>query len=352
MKHDHRSNLVPRAIRCVQQATEHGQFVRRGGRRVAEEAQHRGRRVEWMCDEAAHDLRDGMKREGECGSHANVSAAAAHCPEEIRIFFGAARENTAVGGHYLCGDQIVHGHAVQRHQPSDSAAERQSSHAGRGDDAARRGETVLLRRHIECAPCSPAFRRRRTLRGIDCHIRHEREVDHQAIVAARAAGHIMSTASHGDVQSFGSGELYRCDDVVHAAASRDRRRLFVDQAIVNLARLIVAVVAGKQHRATKGRPKVADFGFYPGVDGHGGLEGRKSIEHYDIIAAAQGRTNLRSLRDESGGARPSTSTYTSSRGNCERSTAPHREARAYARRDRHVATDPEMTAAAKQADFP
>ena len=52
---DHRRELHAGAVRRVHQRGEHGQVVRAARHRVAVEAQHVGRGIDRMGDQAAHD---------------------------------------------------------------------------------------------------------------------------------------------------------------------------------------------------------------------------------------------------------------------------------------------------------
>ncbi len=72
----------------------------------------------------------GVQSEQERGDHAEIPSPAAHCPQQILIFLRACGEEPAIGQHHVHRQQIVDGEAVLACQMTDSAAERQSGHAG------------------------------------------------------------------------------------------------------------------------------------------------------------------------------------------------------------------------------
>jgi hypothetical protein len=48
-----------------------------------------------------------MQLELECGHDAEVATTALECPQQFRVLRGRGRDNPAIGGHHLRGDQIV-----------------------------------------------------------------------------------------------------------------------------------------------------------------------------------------------------------------------------------------------------
>ena len=85
-----------------------------------------------------------MGLEQEAGHHAEIAAAAAQRPEEVRVLLLARGDEAAVGEHDVGLEQIVDGQAVFARQVARAAAERQSGDAGRRDDAEghRQAESV------------------------------------------------------------------------------------------------------------------------------------------------------------------------------------------------------------------
>ena len=67
---------------------------------------------------------DRVEPELEAGRDAEVAAAAADRPEQVRIVLGVDAEELAVGGHDLGGEQVVDREAVLADEVADAAAER------------------------------------------------------------------------------------------------------------------------------------------------------------------------------------------------------------------------------------
>ena len=102
---------------------------------------------------------DRMQEELERGDDAEVAAAAAQRPEQVRVLVQRTPGPCSpVGGHQLGGDQVVAGEAVLAPQPADAAAEREAGHPRLGDQAGRRREAVGLRRGVHLPPDRAALR--------------------------------------------------------------------------------------------------------------------------------------------------------------------------------------------------
>ena len=105
---------------------------------------------------SADEPRDVVQSEGERGDHAEVAAAAAEGPEQVR-FLGRARPHLpAVGEHDLRREQVVDGQSVRPRQVPEAAAEGQAADAGGGEDAARGGEPVGAGGCVHLAPGAAA----------------------------------------------------------------------------------------------------------------------------------------------------------------------------------------------------
>lgn len=105
-----------------------------------------------------------------------------------------------------------------------------------------------------CAALDPGPARLR----IDANRAHERQVDHQALVAHGVAGNVVAAAAHRHAHSVCACEADRGDDVRNAMASRDQAWPAIDHAIPDDAgRIIVAVVRLYQW-ASELRLEIAD----------------------------------------------------------------------------------------------
>ena len=125
--------------------------------------------------------------------------------------------------------------------------------AHRGDEAQRHRLVIDLPE--EGATGHPGSAGRR----VDPHVTETRQIDHHAGVAGRLTG--MAVAPAFDRQQEAAvvpGEVHRGADVGGAGGLGDQRRMFVERGIEDLPGLIVAVVAGQQHRAPHAGPEVRD----------------------------------------------------------------------------------------------
>ena len=195
-----------------------------------------------MGDQTADNLAERMQSVLEPGRDAEVAAAPAQGPEEVRMGFLGDVQHLAVRGHQLDGEQVVDGEAVDAVQPAEPAAERESGDSRRRDDSARGRQPVQRGLLVELAPrdaslCSHGLRGR-----IDVDALHLGEVDHQTAFCDGSAGHAVPAAAYGDLQPRLAREGDRVHDVCRAAAPRDQRGTLVDQAVVDPARLLVALV--------------------------------------------------------------------------------------------------------------
>ena len=192
-----------------------------------------------------------MQLEFESRDDAEISAAAAQRPEELRILPRARAHEPAVRQNHVRADDVVAREAVAAHQPSEAAAERETGDAGGRHRAAGRREAVRGRRVVEVAPRRSAAGQRDLAHRIDDDIAHAAQVDHQTAIHAREAGRVVTAAAHGEREIVGARELHRTLDVTRALAERDARGTTVDHAVPHGAPRVVVRGAGKDHFAVE-----------------------------------------------------------------------------------------------------
>ena len=129
-----------------------------------------------------------------------------------------------------------------RHEPADPAAEREARDSRRGDHPTGGRQTVEGRLAIELAPRDPALHASGPGLWIDVDPLHQGQVDHDAALADRATGDVVSATAHRDLEAVLFREGQGVDDVCRAAAPSDDRRPFVDKPVVDLPRVLVPVV--------------------------------------------------------------------------------------------------------------
>ena len=140
-------------------------------------------------------------------------------------------------GVVTCGaQQSVAGEAELRGQVADPAAEREAGDPGRADHASRGDEAVGLRRAVEVEPGRAALRAGDTGARVDVDPRHQREVDHEPVVARRSGrpGCARRRAPRSPVLGAGRTPA-RWRRRLGYRAARDRARTAVDQRVVTTA---------------------------------------------------------------------------------------------------------------------
>ena len=158
------------------------------------------------------------------------------------MIVGRCPDDVAVGGDHLDLHEVVDGEPVLAHEPADAAAQGEAADAGVAHDAARGGQTVRLRLVVDVAPQGAALDVGRALDGIDRDGAHRREVDHDAVVAHRGAGHVVAPASYGDLEVTVAGEAHRRGHVGGAAAAGDQPRSSVDGAVPDGSGVVVLIM--------------------------------------------------------------------------------------------------------------
>ena len=180
-------------------------------------------------------------------------------PQNRSLFsLGAGRDQLAVGGDQVHREQLVDRQAVLAHQPADAAAQGEPGQAGVGHDARRHGQPEGLRLPVELAEPHPRLGPHRPVGQVDPHALHQRQVDHQPVVAHRQAREAVAAAPDRHGEPDPAGEADGVDDVRHAGAAGDQRRVPVDRPVPHPPVLFVAGIARTDQLAAEGRAQLAD----------------------------------------------------------------------------------------------
>ena len=156
---------------------------------------------------------------------AEVPAAAAQRPEQV-VVLGLARDEPAVRGDDLGREQVVTREPDAARQVADAAAERQPADAGRRHDAAGRRQAVGVRGVVEHAPGRAALGASLLCVGIDLHVRHAGQVDHDRVVGGAEARNAVAAPAHGEIEPVFACEVHGRDHVaadVQRTTTRGRR---------------------------------------------------------------------------------------------------------------------------------
>jgi hypothetical protein len=180
--------------------------------------------------------------EQERGDDAEVAAAAADRPVQVGVLVGARAHAVAARQHQLGLEQVVDREAVPPCEVTQAAAQGEASDAGRGDDPARRGEAVLVRRLVDLAPRAAAADADGPGLRIDVDVLERGEIDDDTVVNSAEPGSVVAASADGEGQVAVAGERDGPRDVARAGAARDQGGPLVDHRVVDRAVLVVGRV--------------------------------------------------------------------------------------------------------------
>ena len=205
---------------------------------------------------------DGMEPELEAGDNTEVPAAATQPPEEVIVFRFAGMHLIAVRRDDIRGEKVVDGHTVLPAQPAEAAAERQAGHTRGRIDAKRRGEAMCLHGRVEVGEGAAGLDNRPAGAWVYLDAFHQREVDHEAVVADCIARNVVPSTPDRDKEVVPAGEPDGLHDIVSRRATGDQRGAAVDHGVPDLAHLVVSLVAGKKYVPAKVRLELIDVCFW------------------------------------------------------------------------------------------
>ena len=168
----------------------------------------------------------------------------------------------AVRRNHFGREQIVDGHAVLTAQPAESAAQRQARHSGGGIDTQRRGKAMSLHHPINLAQGAAWSDAGRTGCRVHLHVLHQREVDHQAVVAHGIACDVVSTPSDRNQEMLRAAKLDGANDILCGSAAGNDRGFTVDHGIPDLAHVVVAGIVRQKHFPLEVRFEFIDCDFH------------------------------------------------------------------------------------------
>ena len=232
------------------------EVARSGGDELAVAAENVANRLPAIDDTPADDPLEGVQAKVETRDDPEVPAAAPKPPQQLGVVLGARQRHRPVGSDELGADEGVARQPVLRGQVADPAAEGQSRHAGRPDDAARRDQAVRLRGGVEVEPRRAAGSAGDACAGIHLDRAQLREVDHEPVVADAVAGRVVTASAHCDLELVRAREVECGRDVARAGAARDDRGPAVDERVEAAARGVVPGVGGADDGAGQRPPQL------------------------------------------------------------------------------------------------
>jgi hypothetical protein len=203
-------------------------------------------------DEPGEDLGShGVESEFEGRHDAEVPAAAAKRPEQIRVLRDAGAHQFARRGHEVDGEEVVDRQSVLPAQPAEAAAEREPRDSRRRVDPQRGRESEGLSLPIEIGEPGARLDARGPRRGIDPHRRHPRQIEHQSSVAHRVSGDVVPSAADRQEQVVPRREADGLENVRRPDGAYDRRGAPVDHRVPDRPRFVVPRLAGKEERPSE-----------------------------------------------------------------------------------------------------
>ena len=273
-----------RQRRREEDVRDHRQLLRRSLRLRHEPGERLGRRRQ--REHPAGDHVHRVQPVVEARDDAEVAAAAPDRPEEVRMTVGVDLEDAAVGGHDLGGEQMVDRQTVLAHEVAGAAAEREPADPDGGCVAEADGEAVrrggggdLTRREAACGTRDPAV-------GVDLERGEAGQVEHDPTLARAVAGGTVAAAADGELDAGLPRERDDASDLAGVDGPHDRRRTAVDGGQEDAPRLVVAGIAGADHRPGElgAEPRDREAGLLCRV--HVGLL-RSCCFRPSIVAAAE-----------------------------------------------------------------
>ena len=106
---------------------------------------------------------------------------------------------------------------------------------------------MCLRGRVEVGEDATRIDRRPAGIRVDLDVLHQREVDHQTVIAHGIARDVVSASPDRDEQFVLARELDGLHDIFGRRAAGDQRRRAIDHGVPDLSHLIVARVPGKNY---------------------------------------------------------------------------------------------------------
>ena len=190
-----------------------------------------------------------MQPEQEGGDDAEVASPAADGPEEVGILVRAGAYLLAARENDVGFEQVVDRKPAFAGQMAEAAAQGEATHPRRGDDPTRRREPVLVRGSVHVAPGRAATDPNRARLRIDLDVAHQREIDHDTVVAGSQPSAVVAAAADRKRQVVVASEPHGRHNVIGVRTARDQRRPSVDHGVEDVARFAVLGILWPDQRA-------------------------------------------------------------------------------------------------------
>jgi hypothetical protein len=188
-----------------------------------------------------------VQAELEAGDDAEVAAAAAQRPEQLRVAVSVGAQPPAVGAHDLDGQQVVDRQPVLADQVADPAGQGDPPDPDRGGVAEPGRQAALGRRGGVLAGGQAGLGPGGARLGVDLQRAQAPKVEHDPPVGGAVPGRAVAAAADRQLLPALVRQGDDRGDVVRAGGLDDQRRVAVKAAVEDLAGLVVAGVVGSDH---------------------------------------------------------------------------------------------------------
>ena len=198
-------------------------------------------------EHSAHDAIDLVQPELEAGCHAKVAAAAADCPEQVRVRLGVRPQELAIGGHDLGGQQVVDGQTVLADEIPNAAAQGDPSDPHRAGVAEPGRQTVVAAAAVYSPAVSPVSAQAVRRSASICSARISLRSSTMPPSADTVTGIAVAAAAHGQLHSGLASERDDMRDICHVRRPDDHSRAAVEPAVEDRARVLIPGVVWCNH---------------------------------------------------------------------------------------------------------
>ena len=217
----------------MDESGERGEFVGEALRELAIEVEDFAGGSKRMRGDPAEDHVDRVRSVLERSDDAEVATPTLVRPEQVRVVGVAGGDDPPVGEDDLGRLEVVDGHAVLAHEPTQTAAERQSGDPRRGDHAAGGRQSVDVGRAVVFVPGHAGLRAHPPRRRIDMDAAHRREIDHEPALGCREPCDVVASAADRHLDASLAAEVDGVANVSGVRATRHEPWVLVDQAVVD-----------------------------------------------------------------------------------------------------------------------
>jgi hypothetical protein len=193
--------------------------------------------------------RQGQGAEGKGGHDAEVPAAAAHSPEQLRILLRTGVHVLPGRSDQVHGVQVVQAQAAGPGQPAHTAAQGQSGHPRSTDDSQGYRQAVCGRGPVDVREGRSGFDGDMPALGVDAHLSEVSQIQDQSAADSSVAGDVVPAAADGQREPCAPRSLQDSVDVRHGPCPRDGTWTQIDHAVPHGAGFLVQGVLRLDQRS-------------------------------------------------------------------------------------------------------